>query len=63
VLIQKNRDFHFDVDCRRLNDIIKKDCFPLLMTANTLHTLTKAKWFSTLDLKEWLLASGPAPQL
>jgi hypothetical protein len=35
---------------RKLNDVMKKDCFPPTQTDDTLDTLGEAKWFSTLDL-------------
>jgi hypothetical protein len=39
------------LDYRKLDDITKKDCFPLPRTDDTLDTLAGAKWFSTLYLK------------
>jgi hypothetical protein len=39
------------VDYRKLNDVTRKDCFPLPRIDDTLDTLAGAKWFSTLDLK------------
>jgi hypothetical protein len=48
VLVRKNRDLHFCVDYRKLNNVTRKDCFPLPRIDDTLD---KAKWFSTLDLK------------
>jgi hypothetical protein len=39
------------VDDRKLNDVTKKDCFPSPRLDDTLDTLARAKWFSTLDLK------------
>jgi hypothetical protein len=52
VLVRKeNWDLGFCVDYKKLNDRIRKDCFPLLRIDDTLDTLAGAKWFSTLDLK------------
>jgi hypothetical protein len=48
---KKNGDLRFCVDYRKLNDVTRKDCFPLPRIDNTLDTLAGAKWFSTLDLK------------
>jgi hypothetical protein len=48
---KKNGELRFCVDYRKLNDVTKKDCFPLPRIDNTLDTLAGAKWFSTLDLK------------
>lgn len=51
VLVRKNnRDILFCVDNRRLNDITKIDCFSL-QRIDTLDTLARSKWFSTMDLK------------
>jgi hypothetical protein len=48
---KKNGELGFCVNYRKLNDVTKKDCFPLPQVDNTLDTLAGAKWFSTLDLK------------
>jgi hypothetical protein len=40
---KKNRDLHFCEDYRKLNDVIKKDCFPLPQTEDTLDMLAGAK--------------------
>jgi hypothetical protein len=48
---KKNGELRFCVDYRKLNDVTKKDWFPLPRIDNTLDTLSGAKWFSTLDLK------------
>jgi hypothetical protein len=39
------------VDNRKLNDVTKEDCFLLSKIDDTLDTLTRGKWFSTLNLK------------
>jgi hypothetical protein len=39
------------VDYRKLNNVTKKDCFPLPRIDDTLDMMAGAKWFSTLDLK------------
>jgi hypothetical protein len=36
---------------RKLNDVTRKYCFPLLRIENTRGTLAGAKWFSTVYLK------------
>jgi hypothetical protein len=48
---KKNGDYRFCVDYRKLNNVIKKNCFPLPRFDDTLDTLAGTKWFSTLDLK------------
>jgi hypothetical protein len=39
------------VDYRKLNEITKRDCFPLLLIDDILDKLARAKCFSSLDLK------------
>lgn len=62
VLIRKkNGGLRFCVDYRRLNDISKEDCFPLLRIDFTLDMLAGVKWFSVFDLKSgyWQVAMHP----
>jgi hypothetical protein len=47
---KKNGELRFCVDYRKLNDITKKDCFPLPRIDDTLDTLAGTEFFSTLDL-------------
>jgi hypothetical protein len=48
---KKNGELCCYVDYRKLNDVTKKDCFPLPWIDDTLDPLAGTKWFSTLDLK------------
>jgi hypothetical protein len=48
---KKDENFRFCIDYRKLNDVTKKDCFPLPSIEDTLDTLDGAKRFSTLGLK------------
>ena len=47
---KKDNSFRFGVDYRKLNEVTRKDAYPLPRIDDTLNTLAGSRWFSTLDL-------------
>jgi len=47
---KKDNTSCFCIDYRKLNELMKKDAYPLSRVDDTLETLSGLRWFSTLDL-------------
>ena len=50
------------MDCHKLNDVTRKDAYPLQMRDDTLDALRGSQYFSTLDLYSgyWQVKMDPA---
>ena len=58
---KKNGGLRFCMDYRKLNDVTRKDSYPLPCIDESIEALSGAKWFSTLDLKSgyWQVELDP----
>ena len=48
---KKDGSTKFCVDYRKVNEVTRKDAYPLPRVDDSLDALAGSKWFSTLDLK------------
>ena len=61
---KKDGSTKFCVDYRKINEVTRKDAYPLLRVDDSLNTLAGSRWFSTLDLKSgyWQVEVAPEHQ-
>ena len=59
---KKNGEFRFAIDFRRVNQVTRKDSFPMPLVSDTLDALSGTQYFTTLDLKSgyWQIEMHPA---
>jgi hypothetical protein len=58
---KKDQTWRYCLDYRKINDVTKKDSYPLPRIDDSLDQLSGARWFSTLDLQSgyWQVKMAP----